>query len=41
MDSLSYSSSDKMMLVNFNGNIMKMTKDEYVDFMQTLSEWYN
>ena len=38
MDSVS---SEQLMLINFNGQIMKMTKDEYVEFMQTLSEWYN
>lgn len=30
-----------LLLINFNGQILPMTKEEYTDFLETLGEWDN
>lgn len=31
--------SEKIILVEFRGHVMKMTQDEYDNFIETLEEW--
>lgn len=37
--SLMEQDSEKIILVEFRGHVMKMTQDEYDNFIETLEEW--
>jgi len=32
---------NKLLLINLNGQILPMTKEEYNDFLETIKEWDN
>jgi len=32
---------NKLLLINFNGQILPMTKEEYNDFLESIKEWDN